>query len=527
MKKNVLVPETMNGAAKRRLPINNTRMLGLLIVIAVVAVGMFATWAVVSGQGESRSQGVSGQGMRLPPISGEKDVVPSPGKLRPSNFKAAVSNSLAARVVRMFSTAATVYVHPSGTCNGNAAFTTIQAAINASSPGDTINVCAASYAEQLDINKALTLLGPNANINPNTGARVAEAVIIPTASDPNNPSFAGPIVVSVAASGITFKGFTVDGNNPGLTSGVVYNGSDVDAEFGIYGPETANPDAVVSNNIVKNIGEIAVWITSNGQGGAKNANSQISDNLVDNDLGVFGEAIRIGEDAWVSILNNVVTRSRIGITVENFSGNTTTHPASVIGNNTLNTFRIGMWHNLHYVYAAPGFTYSNNTVNATVQTPIPAGPVVTFQGIREEAIQQTVFATFNGNTLNGNRAALLTAGYTRDDGINVTNASNTSPNSLFTLNSATNFIRGAFHDTPAVPDFECNNFVGNTTGVHLSTNATNGLIAHNNNIVGNGFGMQNDGPATVNAQANWWGAANGPGPVGPGSGDKVSTRVEF
>ena len=83
-------------------------------------------------------------------------------------------------------------------------------------------------------------------------------------------------MVSLGTSGITFKGFTVDGNNPSLTSGVVYNGSDVDAEFGIYGPETANPDAVLSNNIVKNIGEIAVWVTSNSQGGAKNANSLIS-----------------------------------------------------------------------------------------------------------------------------------------------------------------------------------------------------------------------------------------------------------
>jgi hypothetical protein len=334
--------------------------------------------------------------------------------------------------------------------------------------------------------------------------------------------------VTLGASGVTFKGFTVDGNNPSLTSGAVYNGSDVDAEFGIYGPETANPDAVISNNIVKNIGEIAVWVTSNSQGGAKNANSQISGNLVDNDLGNFGEAIRIGEDAWVSILDNVVTRSRIGITVETFSGNTTTHPASVIGNNTVSTYRIGMWHNLHYVYGAPGFTYSNNTVNATVQSPLPLGPVVTFQGVREESIQQTVFATFTANTLNGNRAALMTAGYTRDDGINVTNASNTSPNSLFTLNNVTNFIRGGFHDTPAVPTFTCNNFANNLTGVYLSSAASNGLIAHNNNIVGNStIGMQNDGPATVNAQANWWGAANGPGPVGPGSGDKVSTNVDF
>src|SRR4029077_6938996 len=126
----------------------------------------------------------------------------------------------------------------------------------------------------------------------------------------------------------------------------------------------------------------------------------------------------------------------------------------------------------------------------------------------------TVFATFTGNILNGNRTAMLGAGYTRDDGINPTNAANTSPNSLFNLNSVTNFVRGVFHDAPAVATFTCNNITGNTTGVLITSNATGGLIAHNNNIVGNPtIGMQNAGPATVNAQANWWGAANGPGPV--------------
>ncbi len=92
--------------------------------------------------------------------------------------------------------ASTLYVNPDGVCGGNTpCFTTIQAAINAAAPGDTIQVAAATYAEQINVNKALTLLGPNANVNPNTGVRGAEAIIIPTASNPLDPGFAGPIVV--------------------------------------------------------------------------------------------------------------------------------------------------------------------------------------------------------------------------------------------------------------------------------------------------------------------------------------------
>src|ERR1700759_1964306 len=109
----------------------------------------------------------------------------------------------------------------------------------------------------------------------------------------------------------------------------------------------------------------------------------------------------------------------------------------------------------------------------------------------------------------------------------LTNSSNTSPNIVFRYNDSQTFIRGAFNETPAVPDFECNNFANNTTGIYLSTDATNGMTVHNSNITGNGFGLQNDGPATVNAQSNFWAASTGPGPVGPGSGDRVSTRVDF
>jgi hypothetical protein len=400
----------------------------------------------------------------------------------------------------------------------DAAFTTIQAAINAAFPGDTIQVCAGTYAEQINVNKALRLLGPNEAINPNTSIRVAEAVIIPTSSDPLNPSFAGPIVVTFSASGVTFRGFTVDGDNPGLTSGVIFNGADVDAEFGVYGDGSANMDAVIEHNIVKNIGEIATWLNTFGIGGSRNANSRMNANKVDNVLGNFGQALRISDDCWADVTNNVVTRSRIGIVIENFSGNVTTHPASQIADNDITAFRIGIRHNLHYVYGAPGFTITDNTVQSYVQSPMP--PQVTtptaYQGIRVESIQQTVAVTVSDNIVDGNRATLQGAGYTRIDGLNVTNASSTSPNILFEANSTTDNIRGVYHETSAVPTFTSNTIAGNTTGIELHADAANGLTASFNRIAGNTTGVLNNSTATVSAENNWWGCNYGPGVGGVG-----------
>jgi len=52
--------------------------------------------------------------------------------------------------------------------------------------------------------------------------------------------------------------------------------------------------------------------------------------------------------------------------------------------------------------------------------------------------------------------------------------------------------------------------------------------AHFNNIVGNtDYGVRNDGGETVDAIYNWWGDATGPSGLGPGTGDAVSSNVNF
>jgi hypothetical protein len=76
-----------------------------------------------------------------------------------------------------------------------------------------------------------------------------------------------------------------------------------------------------------------------------------------------------------------------------------------------------------------------------------------------------------------------------------------------------------------------NTLNNNAYGVNVAASSVTDTVgAHRNSITGNtSFGISNDPSSggSVNGTCNWWGAANGPGPVGPGSGDKVTTGVTF
>ncbi|HEY2812312.1 MAG TPA: hypothetical protein VGJ03_02490 [Acidimicrobiales bacterium] len=76
-----------------------------------------------------------------------------------------------------------------------------------------------------------------------------------------------------------------------------------------------------------------------------------------------------------------------------------------------------------------------------------------------------------------------------------------------------------------------NTLNNNQYGVNVAANSvTDTVAAQRNSVAGNTtFGIFNDPSSggSVSGTCNWWGAASGPGPVGSGSGDKVSTGVNF
>lgn len=68
---------------------------------------------------------------------------------------------------------------------------------------------------------------------------------------------------------------------------------------------------------------------------------------------------------------------------------------------------------------------------------------------------------------------------------------------------------------------------GSGLGVWLESSVTLNAGSENNCLAGNSPGFKNDTGSLATFEQNWWGAASGPSGAGSGSGDSVSTDVDF
>jgi len=335
------------------------------------------------------------------------------------------------------------YVDPSGTgtdCLSPAtACTTIQAAVDLASPGETINVAAGTYAEHVTIDKSLTLNGANSGIACRA-TRSDESII---SGDAGNTG-----AVAITADDVTLNGFQITDPDNALGSGIW----------------TSDGGSVKGFTVKNNL------ITGNQIGMAANTNgaSLISCNIFDAnnaDGSAGGTGIYSANTDHLTVDNN------------EFKNHTVNHP--------INFAATG-------VSVHKNLTVSNNTFSGTNSF-----------GIRVMGVD---IGAFTGNDIDTDDAT----GIVIDTG-----------NSHLTITG--NIIHDGWHGVRVRDDAG----YPLSSDIHINRNSITGNIDSGVDFPGYGVGNESGYDGSLDATCNWWGAANGPGSVGFGFGDKVTIDVMF
>lgn len=189
-----------------------------------------------------------------------------------------------------------------GSPSANPAIGIIQQAINAATPGGTITVAAGTYNEgSILVNKPLTLDGPNAGINPNTGTRVAEAILSATSVP------AGGNFINVGANNVTINGFTVEGSPDagiltGDSGGQILDNIVTNNEIGIYadctGPTLIQGNLVTANNVAGAAGGTAIY--SDATNGLTINDNVINDQTINSAITFAASSANVHKNLTVS-----------------------------------------------------------------------------------------------------------------------------------------------------------------------------------------------------------------------------------
>ncbi len=254
--------------------------------------------------------------------------------------------------------------------NPYALFTTIQAAVDAAEAGDTVLVGAGTYAEQVVIDKALTLQGPNADKLGFAADRVEEAII----TFPANLS-SDQDLVNISAAGVVFNGFTLDGKA-------------LPAEHLSEGVYSEASNVTISHNIVKNFTKIGIR-SGAAYGGPFHENVVVKNNKVFSDEAAYAYTYSgvYLQGTQGTVDSNVITNANRGLQIQPYTSQSVTK--GVVSNNTISAYRTGIYYN-YSENTTQVWNFTDNVLNA-----IPAP-----SGVTPEAWEGILTQTYNGGTPN-------------------------------------------------------------------------------------------------------------------------------
>ncbi len=299
----------------------------------------------------------------------------------------------------------------SNTGTAECPFATIAHAIAQASPGDTIMVDAGEYVQDLLVTKQVDLRGAQYNADPTTRTG-AETILYPATSDPDPSSNSATPLIYLddnAASGTKINGFVIDGDNPALTSGAVFNGADMDAIEGIAS-YLGNQDLDIAFNIIRNFTYAGLDLAHYNGAGSLSGNS-VRNNLISNVYSTAsGPAIVTHYNFYADVTGNTLEQVRLGIQTGNHINPSTGTPP-VISGNTITSYRLGIFHNVQYASATP-FTISDNEL-------LTQAGAATNTGIFIGVMDPTTSVTILNNNVTGAQNGIMLWGSNSAAGVTI------------------------------------------------------------------------------------------------------------
>lgn len=306
--------------------------------------------------------------------------------------------------------------------------------------------------------------------------------------------------------------------------GIVIHGNTITDSGGKGIRYWAGNDGVITDNVITNSTDVAIFtdaqttISGNQISGGDSYGIQVYEGA--DRTTVTGNTISnpacegIQSDVPVTITYNDISGGYNGIQLSNtasgsvIDNNTISNPSWIgiksfvpvdITNNNIN----GGWSGLEIMSGAGGSTVNGNTVSGTTA----------------EALRVFAQATITDNNFSGGYSGIQLS---NDASGSVIDGNNIHDNQYYGLSiqSGVNDVtvqNNQFADNPY-----CGVIVwedGEGSGIHINCN----------NITGNGFyGVESKRTTSnVDATCNWWGSHEGPSGEGSGTGDAVSTNVDF
>ena len=264
-------------------------------------------------------------------------------------------------------------------------YPTIQAAIDAASPNDIIVVHSATYTENIDVNKPITL-------------QVASGDTVTV-----NALSSSVSVFTVNANNVTISGFTVSGATGGGQAGIFLSAGVADCNIldniltgnfdGIWLGAGSNHNTLANNTLSGNYQGFEVYISSDNNFTNNDANSNTK----------YGFKIDSGN-------NNTFTGNKANSNSDkgfySVAGDGGGSTNSTFTNNTANS---NTRHGIHLIGSNVGATLTGNTFNANLVTGIKLQDTVTGLDIQ------------NNNITNNPTGIGIDSSVTGVDGLTVTN----------------------------------------------------------------------------------------------------------